>query len=151
MVTKGTAQLSVGTDSQGNEGLVHKWLTSKMPLGLVTMEFAAQLAARHCTLNLVWRRREEKTEADALTNEKVAGVDPARRVDASNVSLIRLPTFAVKLAEFQVTTAEARARNRCLNIRRAQGTDEPSLRSRDPWSMNLVDCRLGGPGVSSHV
>ena len=81
----------------------------------------------------MWRRREDNTEADALTNEKFAGFGPAQRVDASNVSLACLSTLAVKLAEFQVTTAEARARNRGRNIRTAQGTNQPSLRSRDSW------------------
>ena len=46
VVTKGTAQILAGTDNQGKEGLVHKWLTTKVPLGLVALELAAPLAAR---------------------------------------------------------------------------------------------------------
>ncbi len=60
-------------------------LTTKLPLGLVCMELAAQLSHRHLDLNLVWRRREENTEADDLTNQRFGAFDPARRVDAAGV------------------------------------------------------------------
>ena len=77
---------SAGTDNQGNDFLVRKWLTTKFPLCLVAMELATQLTVRHLDLTLAWRRRDTNTEADALTNGQFGGFDPARRLDAAKVA-----------------------------------------------------------------
>ena len=78
-------RFSAGTDNQSNEHLVSKMMTTKLPLGLVCMELAAQLSHRHLDLNLIWRRRTENTEADDLTNQRFEAFDPAQRVDATGV------------------------------------------------------------------
>ena len=76
-------RFSAGTDNQSNEHLVRKMMTTKLPLGLVCMELAAQLSHRHLDLNLVWRRRTDNTEADDLTNQRFGAFDPALRVETA--------------------------------------------------------------------
>ena len=78
-------RFSAGTDNQSNEHLVRKMMTTKLPLGLVCMELAAQLSHRHLDLNLVWRRRRENTEADDLTNQRFGAFNPGLRVDTACV------------------------------------------------------------------
>ena len=78
-------RFSAGTDNQSNEHLVRKMMTTKLPLGLVCMELAAQLSHRHLDLNLVWRRRTENTEADDLTNQRFGAFNPELRVDTACV------------------------------------------------------------------
>jgi hypothetical protein len=78
-------RFTAGTDNQSNEHLVRKMLTTKLPLGLVCMELAAQLSHRHLDLSLVWRRRDDNTEADDLTNQKFEAFDPDLRVSTDGV------------------------------------------------------------------
>ena len=78
-------RFSAGTDNQSNDHLVRKMMTTKLPLGLVCMELAAQLSHMHLDLNLVWRSRTENTEADDLTNQKFEAFDPALRLDTAGV------------------------------------------------------------------
>ena len=98
-----TSEFSVGTDNQGNEGLLCKWLTTKLPLALVSMELSLQLARRNRTIDLRWRRRDDNAEADALTNEDFTLFDPRLRVPADGVmpSLVCLPSLSAELPAFR--------------------------------------------------
>ena len=131
-LSSGSAEFSVGTDNQGNEQLVVKWLTAKMPLALVAMELAAQLARRNRTLDLRWRRRDANVEADALTEGRFDGFDPALRVDAAQVTrgLLCLPGLAAQLPEFTAALGRTRPAKR---PRRAPGGADRPLRAREPW------------------
>ncbi|CAK0885329.1 unnamed protein product, partial [Prorocentrum cordatum] len=82
---RGRISFSAGTDSQGNSGLVRKWLTTMWPLCAVAMELGSRLAEADLDLDLAWRRRDINVEADALTNEKFEGFDMGRRVDSTGV------------------------------------------------------------------
>ena len=103
-------RFTAGTDNQSNEHLVRKMLTTKLPLGLVCMELAAQLSHRHLDLSLVWRRRTENTEADDLTNQRFEAFDPARGVDTASV-----PAKFLCMPELEQAT---RAWRRELMVRR---------------------------------
>ena len=92
-------RFSAGTDNQSNEHLVRKMMTTKLPLGLVCMELAAQLSHRHLDLNLVWRRRTENTEADDLTNQRFEAFSPRLRVDTVGV-----PSKFICMPELEKTT-----------------------------------------------
>ena len=81
----GIVEIAVATDNQSTEELQRKGTTTKFPLCLMAMEFAAQFLDRGLSLDLRWRRRDRNTEADALTNEDFAGFDLSRRAEASEV------------------------------------------------------------------
>ncbi len=100
-----------GTDNQSNEHVVRKMLATKLPLGLVCMELAAQLTLKHLDLCLVWRRREENQEADELTNQRFGAFETANRLGTDDV-----PQRFVCMAELE---GAMRAWRRELNERRA--------------------------------
>ena len=124
---KGSIEFSVGTDNQSNAQLTRKWITTKLPLALVAMELAAQLAKRNLELDLKWRRRDLNVEADALTNGKFEGFAGGLRADASRVAdtFICLP---------QLSRAwESSRTGESMNLKRAPRGDKRKLRERDPW------------------
>ncbi|CAE7420883.1 pikAI [Symbiodinium sp. CCMP2456] len=57
------------TDSQSNEALLRKAMTTKFPSTLILMELAEELSAKNCELQLQWIRRDLIQLADDLTNE----------------------------------------------------------------------------------
>ena len=71
------------TDNQGNQHIMRKLMTTKMPVGAVLIQYALMLTAKDIDLSLNWVAREDNTEADALTNEDFSGFDPSRRVQIS--------------------------------------------------------------------
>ena len=115
-------RFSAGTDNQSNEHLVRRLFTTKLPLGLVCMELAAQLSHRHLDLNLVWRRREENAEADDLTNQRFEAFDPARRLDTQGA-----PGRFRCMPELEAATREWRRElyARCAAARAPTGARSP--------------------------
>ena len=68
------------TDNRGNAFIVSKLSSTKWPITTLLIELSEQLRARGAVLNLVWRRREENKEADALTNQEYSGFNMQLRV-----------------------------------------------------------------------
>ncbi len=60
--------LNARTDNQSNEALSQKRATTRWPLMLINMQLSVLLSAARLQLNLVWRPRDQNSEADALTN-----------------------------------------------------------------------------------
>lgn len=75
--------LTAGTDNQINESLSKKRATTKWPLMLINMQLSRLLSAARLHLNLVWRPRDENSEADALTNGDYDGFDTNDRVEVA--------------------------------------------------------------------
>ena len=75
--------LCAGTDNQSNESLSRKRATTKWPLMLINMQLSILLSAARLQLNLVWRPRDENTEADALTNGDFSGFNPSERIQVA--------------------------------------------------------------------
>ena len=124
---RGAVEVSVGTDNQSNVHLTRKWITTKLPLALVAMELAAQLAKRNIELDLKWRRRDLNQEADSLTNGDFRQFDEGRRVDASRVagSFLCLPGL-VRAWEASKSSGPQRHEKAPPGKRR-------KLREREPW------------------
>ena len=72
--------LNAGTDNQSNEALSQKRATTKWPLMIINMQLSVLLSAARLQLNLVWRPRDQNTEADALTNGIFDGFKSADRI-----------------------------------------------------------------------
>ena len=125
---RGSVEISVGTDNQSNSRLANKWITTKLPLALVAMELATQLADRHLELDLKWRRRDLNQEADALTNSKFEGFDPALRVDASRVA----DSFSC-LHELNEALTTMDAKPSAEPQAAAGPAKRGRLREREPW------------------
>ena len=79
----GTVSMSAGTDNLGNQFVLHKLSTTKMPLAAVLWQLTSLLQARGLWLDLAWIPRESNVEADALTNADFVGFDPRLRIDVS--------------------------------------------------------------------
>ena len=75
----GFTRTTAFTDNQGNGHLPGKCMTTKMPLGLILIELAAQLQHRPVELSLEWVPREQSEEADALTNDCLLYTSPSPR------------------------------------------------------------------------
>eukprot|EP00971_Amphidinium_carterae_P219269 4352583-Amphidinium_carterae.1 len=56
------------TDNKGNSFVMHKLLTTKLPLALLLMQLARLLDRRRVRLDLIWTPRDKNALADALTN-----------------------------------------------------------------------------------
>lgn len=132
-LTAATACLSVSTDNQGNELLLNRWLTTKLPLGVVAMELAAQLAVRNRSLDLRWRHRDLNIEADDLMNERFQAFHPALRVPADGVMarLLRLLRLEGDVGAFG---GEVRVlRHRAPQTTALRSLKRKRLREREPW------------------
>ena len=129
----GSIEISAGTDNQGNRALNNKGLTTKLPLALVAMELASQLASRDLALDLKWRRRDLNQEADDLTNEKFAAFDPRLRVEASGVAgKLKVLTSLMTAYEEHLSAVRPAATESRVPPGRGKKRREP-LRVRDPW------------------
>ena len=111
-------------------------MTSKLPLGLLIIEVAAQAQLRGLDFSLRWVPRDQNTEADALTNENFRGFDPARRIEVplDSLDFILLRPFLEFSAGFE---AELEA----LRAARPAGPPRATLRPR-----RRVPLRLSDPG-----
>ena len=70
-----------GTDYKENTFVINKMLTTKMPRAAVLMQLAVMLAERSLWLEAAWVPRDSNQEADALTNDRFEGFDPALRLE----------------------------------------------------------------------
>ena len=73
--------LNAGTDNQSNESLSQKRATTRWPLMLINMPLSVLLSSAKLQLNLVWRPRDQNSEADALINGIFDGFDSADRIE----------------------------------------------------------------------
>ena len=69
------------TDNLGNSYVVSKMHTTKFPLYAVLAELGLRLQHGNFLLRLRWKRRDENVEADALSEGRTEGFDPARQLE----------------------------------------------------------------------
>jgi len=122
--------LGGSTDNLGNEFVIKRMLTTKMPLCLVLLELASQMNERNTSLQLAWRRRDRNQEADDLTNGKFDGFDPALRVQVllQELPWRVFPTFTQRAEELW---RENRERPKKTNEKKARKVR--SSKMDDPW------------------
>ena len=108
--TEGKSQrisLSGRTDNQGNQYMARRHSTTSFPAAPVLMAIAEVLEDRNLDFDLKWRRRNENTEADALTNQDFALFDPAKRIRVCVTTMFPLiQAMAQHQQEFRKILAE---------------------------------------------
>ena len=121
--------LNAGTDNQSNEALSQKRATTKWPLMIINMQLSVLLSAARLQLNLVWRPRDQNTEADDLTNEKFDNFDAADRISFAYSDLPL--TLLHELWETKKEFDEAKER---ASSSKASGPHAPSKKfDKSPW------------------
>jgi hypothetical protein len=122
--------LGGSTDNLGNEFVIKRMMTTRMPLCLVLLELASQMNERNTSLLLTWRRRDRNQEADDLTNNKFEAFDPALRANVCLTDLPWriLPTFTEKAKDLWLAS-----RDRPKKSEAAKGKKVRSSRTDDPW------------------
>ena len=121
--------LNAGTDNQSNEALSQKRATTKWPLMIINMQLSVLLSAARLQLNLVWRPRDQNTEADDLTNEKFDDFDAADRISFAYSDLPL--TLLHELWETKKEFDEAKKR---ASSSKASGPHAPSKKfDKSPW------------------
>ena len=75
------AMVAGGTDNLATEQLARKRLTTKLPLGILLLQFHTKLWDNCLWMDLRWRPRSENVEADRLTNLDFTGFAEENRVD----------------------------------------------------------------------
>ena len=126
----GRVAFSVGTDNQGNSGLVRRWMTTKWPLCAVAMELSSRLTALGLDLQLDWRPRTTNVEADALTNQDFSGFDLAKRVNSeSTLGELKVMNELLSLG----SSFESSKRRAVEAFAKSEAPRRVSLRLADPW------------------
>ena len=121
--------LNAGTDNQSNEALSQKRATTKWPLMIINMQLSVLLSAARLKLNLVWRPRDQNTEADALTNGVFDGFDSTDRISFSygDLPLTLLHELWATKKEFDEAKEKA-------SSSKASGPRVPSKKfDKSPW------------------
>jgi hypothetical protein len=100
-LSAGWTSIAAGTDNQATSHLAKKTPRTKLRLMLVLVQLAVLLSQRRLYLDLRWRPRELKVEADALTNEDFSGVDMKRRIQTTWDLLSSRLELLLKLLKLQ--------------------------------------------------
>ena len=99
--------VAAGTDNLANEMLARKRLTTKLPLGLLMLQFHLKTWDNSLWVDIRWRPRGENVEADRLTNLVFSDFCEANRIEFSysQMDLRLLNTLQDHLASFEESTA----------------------------------------------
>jgi hypothetical protein len=113
-------------------------MATKYPLCLVVMELAAAMEAKGLVFDAAWSPREWNVEADALTNQRFEGFDPARqrKLDLRTHSWRLLDGLQEDGRDLYAATQEQRAAARLRHAkapRSRRSRKEAALKERDPW------------------
>jgi hypothetical protein len=137
-LARGTLLLPLLTDNRGNSFALTRLMTTKYPLCLVVMELAAAMEAKGLVLDAAWSPREWNVEADALTNQRFEGFDPARqrKLDLRTHSWRLLGELLEDGRGFYAAAQEQRAAARLSHAKAPRSRrlrKEAALKERDPW------------------
>lgn len=105
-LTQSVALIAAGTDNLATEQLSRKRLTTKLPLGLLILQFFTKVWDNSLWIDLRWRPREENVEADRLTNSVFSDFSEANRIEFEyhHMDLVVLDQLQKVLVEFEETT-----------------------------------------------
>ncbi len=101
------SMVAAGTDNLANEMLSRKRLTTKLPLGLLMLQFHLKAWDNSLWIDIRWRPRGENVEADRLTNLDFSDFCEANRIEFSysQMDFRLLDTLQTHLASFEESTA----------------------------------------------
>ena len=101
------SMVAAGTDNLANEMLARKRLTTKLPLGLLMLQFHLKAWDNSLWIDIRWRPRGENVEADRLTNLDFSDFCEANRIEFSysQMDFRLLDTLQTHLASFEESTA----------------------------------------------
>ena len=127
--------MTSSTDNRGNTYIVAKLASTKWPITTLLIELSEQLRARSAIMNLVWRRRDDNAEADALTNMDLKGFDPALRVGTTFkeikwLVLDEIMDTSVQLYQ-EIRQQKEQQGHKRGKWNKAKG--KAALKWRDPW------------------
>lgn len=110
--SKGVALLAAGTDNLANEQLSQKRMTTKLPLGLILLQFYTKVWDNSLWVDLRWRPRDTNTEADRLTNGDFHGFSGANRIRLhyGDLDVRLLELLQRSLAVFEETASDLKGR-----------------------------------------
>lgn len=105
-LAQSVALIAAGTDNLATEQLSRKRLTTKLPLGLLILQFFTKVWDNSLWVDLRWRPREENVEADRLTNSVFSDFSEANRIEFEyhHMDLVVLDQLQKALVEFEETT-----------------------------------------------
>ena len=123
------------TDNRGNSYIVTKLASTKWPITTLLIELSEQLRLRGTILRLQWRKRDDNSEADALTNSDYSMFTPELRVggkfgDIPWLVLGEIMDLSTKLYK-EVT--EQRGQRGPTQIKKGRTSIRQRLRWSDPW------------------
>jgi len=134
------------TDNKGNEALISKNMSSKVPLYIILLELTEQLHARNLILDLRWQRREQNQAADDLTNGLFSQFDGAKRINPglSSMPWLVLPKLMTEAGDLH-KLIEQKKQDRAVSSNGGLAMPRPTflpkkskvkkagLRVTDPW------------------
>ena len=126
------------TDNKGNSYIVKKLASTKWPLTTLLLELSEQLRMRKAILDLEWRRRDDNSEADALTNCDFKGFNPDLRVGATfdQIEWLVLPEImgaSQDLYKDVVRQREEIRQSKVKPIPVPKAKVQQRLKWKDPW------------------
>ena len=127
--------LTGSTDNRGNSYIVSKLASTKWPITSLLIELSEQLRRRSTVLNLVWRKRDDNSEADALTNGDYKGFDPKHRVGTvfSAIPFMVLNEVMQLSAELYKEVSMQRSQRNTGDKPRKKTAAKDRLKWTDPW------------------
>ena len=102
--------VAAGTDNLANEYLARKRMSTRLPLGLLLLQFYTKLWDNGLWMKINWRPREENQEADDLTNDRFEKFAADRRIEIryKDLDTSILEVLQTSLSAFEETTTELR-------------------------------------------
>ena len=127
--------LTGSTDNRGNTYIVTKLASTKWPITTLLIELSEQLRKRGAILNLTWKKRDDNSEADALTNCDYTKFSPELRVgkcfsDISWIVLDEIMDLSSQL--YREVAAQRSKKNLPARTFRRQAILK-RLKWSDPW------------------
>jgi hypothetical protein len=130
--------LTATTDNKGNSYIVNKLSSTKWPITALLIEVSEQLRCRTAILNLQWVKREDNSQADALTNQDYSLFKAEHRLGGSfaDIKWKRLDAIMQASQELYMRIAEQRKRATPVTstpVERKNKKKTRSMKWTDPW------------------
>ena len=127
--------LTGSTDNRGNTYIVTKLASTKWPITTLLIELSEQLRKRGAILNLTWKKRDDNSEADALTNCDFSKFNPELRIDKrfSDISWIVLDEIMDLSSQLYREVASQRSKGNLPARTYRRQAILKRLKWSDPW------------------
>ena len=127
------------TDNAGNAFILSKMCTTKLPVAPVLLEMAKLMFDHRLNFTLSWVRRDDNTQADALTNEDFSGVDLSKRINITwtqvMIAFPDLLTYSSMHEELEkdLATLKDKRRKQQQTMGRGYGVKRHKAVEKEPW------------------